>query len=78
MNVINYSLAILLRNQSLQEVSITREGDEAILNEVVGPCLIAADTCVDMMCVSIVRATTGARPIVGDEGQHGRQRYPQE
>ena len=33
------------------EVSITREGDEAILNEVVGPCLIAADTCVDMMCV---------------------------
>ena len=60
------------------EVSITREGDEAILNEVVGPCLIAADTCVDMMCVSIVRATTGARPIVGDEGQHGRQRYPQE
>ena len=60
------------------EVSITRDGHEAILKEVVGPCLIAVDTCVDMMCVSIIRATTGARPIVGDEGQHGRQRYPQE
>lgn len=60
------------------EVSITREGDETILNEVVGPCLIALNTCVDMMCVSIIRATTGALPIVGDEGQHGRQRYPQE
>ena len=60
------------------EVSITREGDEAILNEVVSPGLIAANTCVGMMCVSIIRATTGALPIVGDEGQHGRQRYPQE
>ena len=60
------------------EVSITREGDEAILKEVVSPGLIAVNTCVDMMCVSIIRATTGARPIVGDEGQHGRQRYPQE
>ena len=49
MNVINYSLAILLRNQSLQEVSITREGDEAILKEVVSPGLIAVNTCVDMM-----------------------------
>ena len=39
---------------------------------------IAVNTCVDVMCVSIIRATTGARPIVGDEGQHGRQRYPQE
>ena len=60
------------------EVSITREGDEAILNEVVSPGLMAANTCVGMMCVSIIRATTGALPIVGDEGQHGRQRYPQE
>ena len=60
------------------EVSITRDGHEAILKEVVGPCLIAVDTCVDMMCVSIIRATTGALPIVGDESQHGRQRYPQE
>ena len=51
---------------------------EAILEEIVGPGLIAVNTCVDMMCVSIIRATTGARPIVGDEGQHGRQRYPQE
>ena len=34
------------------EVSITRDGHEAILKEVVGPCLIAVDTCVDMMCVS--------------------------
>ena len=50
------------------EVSITREGDEAIPNEVVGPCLMALKTCVDMMCVSIIRATTGALPIVGDEG----------
>ena len=58
------------------EFSITREGDETILNEVVGPCLMALNTCVDMMCVSIIRATTGALPIVGDEGQHGRQRYP--
>ena len=48
--------------------------DEAILKEVVSPGLIAANTCVDMMCVSIIRATTGALPIVGDEGQHGRQR----
>ena len=47
------------------EVSITRDGDEAILNEVVGPCLIAVDACVDMMCVSIIRATTGALTIVG-------------
>ena len=45
------------------EVSITREGYEAILKEVVGPGLIAVNTCVDMMCVSITRATTGARPI---------------
>ena len=60
------------------EVSITRDGHEAILKEVVGPGLIAVNTCVDMMCVSIIRATTGALPIVGDEGQHGRQRYPQE
>ena len=60
------------------EVSITHDGHEAILKEVVGPGLIAVNTCVDMMCVSIIRATTGARPIVGDEGQHGRQRYPQE
>ena len=60
------------------EVSITHDGHEAILNEVVGPGLIAVNTCVDMMCVSIIRATTGALPIVGDEGQHGRQRYPQE
>ena len=52
--------------------------DEAILKEVVGPGLIAVNTCVDMMCVSIIRATTGALPIVGDESQHGRQRYPQE
>ena len=56
-----------------KEVSITRDGDEAILNEVVGPCLIAVDTCVDMMCVSIIRATTGALPIVGDEGRRGRK-----
>ena len=34
------------------EVSITREGDEAILNEVVSPGLMAANTCVGMMCVS--------------------------
>ena len=60
------------------EVSITHDGHEAILNEVVGPGLIAVNTCVDMMCVSIIRATTGALPIVGDESQHGRQRYPQE
>ena len=44
MNVINYSQAILLRNQSLREVSITREGDEAILKEVVSPGLIAVNT----------------------------------
>ena len=61
MNVINYSLAILLRNQSLQEVSITREGDEAILKEVVSPGLIAANTCVDMMCVSIIRVKKSAK-----------------
>ena len=60
------------------EVSITREGYEAILKEVVGPGLMAVNTCVDMMGVSIIRATAGALPIVGDEGQHGRQRYPQE
>ena len=60
------------------EVSITHDGHEAILEEVVGPGLIAVNTCVDMMCVSIIRATTGALPIVGDESQHGRQRYPQE
>ena len=60
------------------EVSITRDGDEAILKEVVGPGLIAVNTCVTMMCVSIIRATTGALPIVGDESQHGRQRHPQE
>ena len=61
-----------------REVSITHDGHEAILNEVVGPGLIAVNTCVDMMCVSIIRATTGALPIVGDESQHGRQRHPQE
>ena len=60
------------------EVSITHDGHEAILKEVVGPGLIAVNTCVDMMCVSIIRATTGALPIVGYESQHGRQRYPQE
>ena len=58
--------------------SVTHDGHEAILDEVVGPGLIAVNTCVDMMCVSIIRATTGALPIVGDESQHGRQRYPQE
>ena len=56
------------------EVSITHDGHEAILKEVVGPGLIAVNTCVDMMCVSIIRATTGALPIVGYESQHGRQR----
>ena len=61
-----------------RKVSITHDGHEAILNEVVGPGLIAVNTCVDMMCVSTMRATTGALPIVGDESQHGRQRYPQE
>ena len=60
------------------EVSIPHDGREAILEEIVGPGLIAVNTCVDMMCVSIIRATTGALSIVGDEGQHGRQRYPQE
>ena len=61
------------------EVSLmSHDGHEAILKEVVGPGLIAVNTCVDMMCVSIIRATTGALPIVGDESQHGRQRYPQE
>ena len=50
------------------EVSITREGYEAILKEVVGPGLMAVNTCVDMMGVSIIRATTWALPIVGDEG----------
>ena len=60
------------------EVSIAHDGREAILEEIVGPGLIAVNTCVDMMCVSIIRATTGALPIVGDESQHGRQRYPQE
>ena len=60
------------------EVSITRDGHEAILKEFVGPSLMAVNTCVDMMGVSIIRAATGALLIVGDEGQHGRQRYPQE
>ena len=46
------------------EFSITREGDETILNEVVGPCLMALNTCVDMMCVSIIRATTGALMVL--------------
>ena len=50
--------------------SVTHDGHEAILEEVVGPGRV--------VCVSIIRATTGARPIVGDEGQHGRKRYPQE
>ena len=59
-------------------VSITHDGHEAILEEIVGPGLIAVNTCVDMMCVSTMRATTRALPIVGDESQHGRQRYPQE
>ncbi|MGB1599104.1 MAG: hypothetical protein ACPIOQ_40520 [Promethearchaeia archaeon] len=31
-----------------------REGYEAILKEVVGPGLIAVNTCVDMMGVSII------------------------
>ena len=61
------------------EVSLmSHDGHEAILKEVVGPGLIAVNTCVDMMCVSIIRATTGALPIVGDESHHGRQRHPQE
>ena len=50
---------------------------EAILEEIVGPGLIAVNTCVDMMCVSIIRATTGPLPIVGHGSQHGRQRYAQ-
>ena len=54
--------------------SVTHDGHEAILDEVVGPGLIAVNTCVDMVCVRIIRATTGARPIVGHESQHGRQR----
>ena len=54
------------------------DGHEAILEEVMGPGLIAVNACVDMVCVRMIRATTGARPIVGDESQHGRQRYPQE
>ena len=58
--------------------SVSLEGYEAILKEVVGPGLIAVNTCVDMMGVSIIRATTGALPIVGDDSQHGRQRGPQE
>ena len=65
-------------DNSYNEVSIAHDGHEAILEEIVGPGLIAVNTCVDMMCVSILRATTGALPIVGDESQHGRQRYPQE
>ena len=55
--------------------SVSLEGYDAILNEVVGPGLMAVNTCVDMMGVSIIRATAGALPIVGDEGQHGRMTY---
>ena len=40
-------------------------------NPFVGPGLIAVKTCVDMMCVRIIRATTGALPIVGHGSQHG-------
>ena len=29
--------------------------------------ILQVNTCVDMMCVSIIRATTGALPIVGDK-----------
>ena len=57
---------------------VTHDGHEAILEKVVGPGLIAVNACVDMVCMRIIRATTGARPIVGDESQHGRQRIPQE
>ena len=72
------SVAMKVMNPGNTAVSITHDGHEAILKEVVGPGLIAVNTCVDMMCVSIIRATTGALPIVGDESQHGRQRHPQE
>ena len=35
---------------------VTHDGHEAILEEVVGPGLIAVNACVDMVCVSIIRA----------------------
>ena len=44
------------------EVSITHDGHEAILEEVVGPGLIAVNTCVDIMCVSIAVGQE-ARPL---------------
>ena len=55
---------------------VTHYGYKAVLDEVMGPGLLAVNACVDMVCVRMIRATTGARPIVGDESQHGRQGTP--
>ena len=44
------------------KVSITHDGHEAILEGVVGPGLIAVNTCVDIMCVSIAVGQE-ARPL---------------
>ena len=47
---------------TLKSASRTHDGHEAILEEVVGPGLIAVNTCIDIMCVSIAVGQE-ARPL---------------